>query len=98
MSKEHVKQHYIPQCYLKNFSENEKFVFVCSKKNIKKGYPQAISKTACLDYFYAIPEKYIEKELLPEVDSNFIENKILAETVENLYSDLLFSPQVKEID
>ncbi len=89
MGKEHVKQHYIPQCYLKNFSENESFVFVYSKKNKKKGYAQAISKTACLDYFYAIPEKYIKKKLLPEVNSNFIEKIILANNIESLYSDLL---------
>lgn len=89
MSKEHVRQHFIPQCYLKNFSENEKFVYVYSKKNIKKGYPQSISKISYLDFFYVIPEKYIKKELLPEIDGNFIEKKILAENIESLYSDLL---------
>lgn len=89
MAKENVKQHFIPQCYLRNFSENEKFVFVYSKKNSKKGYPQSIAKTACIDYFYTIPEKYIRRESLSGIDVNFIEKKVLAENVESLYSGLL---------
>ncbi|MCU7695273.1 DUF4238 domain-containing protein [Haoranjiania flava] len=89
MTKENVRQHFIPQCYLKNFSENEKFVFVYSKTNDKKGYAQSIAKTAYKDYFYAIPEKYLNKEILLDIDSNFIEKKILAENIESLYSELL---------
>ena len=89
MAKEHVKQHFIPQCYLRNFSENEKFVFVYSKTNKNKGYAQSIDKTAYKDYFYAIPEKYLNKALSTNIDSNFIEKKILAEKVETLYSELL---------
>jgi len=89
MTKEHTKQHYIPQCYLKNFSENEKFVYIYSKKNKKKGYPQSISKTACIDFFYSISEKYIKKFFKQEFDVNFIEKRILAENIESLYSNLL---------
>jgi|GEM_PF-956544 len=89
MTKENVRQHFIPQCYLKNFSENGKFVFVYSKTNIKKGYAQSIAKTAYKDYFYAIPDKYLNKEVLLNIDSNFIEKKILAEHIESLYSELL---------
>lgn len=89
MTKENVRQHFIPQCYLKNFSENEKFVFVYSKTNNKKGYAQSIAKTACKNYFYSIPEKYLNQEILSNIDSNFIEKKILAENIEKLYSELL---------
>lgn len=89
MTKEHVKQHFIPQCYLKNFSENEKFVFIYSKTNKNKGYAQSIAKTAYKDYFYAIPEKYLNKALSTNIDSNFIEKNILAEKIETLYSELL---------
>ena len=89
MTKEHVRQHFIPQCYLRNFSENEKFVFVYSKTNKNKGYPQSIAKTACQDYFYAIPDKYLNRESSPDIDSNFIEKKVLAENIESLYSKLL---------
>lgn len=89
MAKEHVRQHFIPQCYLRNFSENEKFVFVYSKAHKNKGYAQSIAKTAYQDYFYAIPEKYLNRELSEEIDSNFIEKKILAEKIESLYSELL---------
>jgi hypothetical protein len=87
MAKEHVRQHFIPQCYLRNFSENGKFVFVYSKTNIKKGYAQSIAKTAYKDYFYAIPEKYFNREI--STDTNFIEKKVLAENIESLYSELL---------
>lgn len=89
MKKENVRQHFIPKCYLKNFSENEKFVFVYSKTNEKKGHPQSIAKIAYKDCFYAIPEKYLNKEGLLDLDSNFIEKKILAENIESLYSELL---------
>lgn len=89
MSKEHIKQHFIPQCYLRNFSENEKFVFVYSKRNKNKGYAQSIAKTAYKDNFYAIPKKYLNKELSPDIDSNYIEKKILAENIESLYSNIL---------
>lgn len=89
MAKEHVRQHFIPQCYLKNFSENEKFVFVYSKTNINKGYPQSIAKTAYQDNFYAIPEKYLNREFSVDIDRNFIEKIILAENIESLHSELL---------
>lgn len=89
MAKEHVRQHFIPQCYLRNFSENEKFVFVYSKTNKNKGYPQSIAKTAFQDNFYAIPQKYLNREFSADIDSNFVEKKVLAESIENLHSDLL---------
>lgn len=89
MTKENVRQHFIPQCYLRNFSENGKFVFVYSKTNENKGYAQSIAKTACKDYFYAIPEKYFDQKISLEIDRNFIEKKILAENIESLYSELL---------
>ncbi|AQG78662.1 DUF4238 domain-containing protein [Spirosoma montaniterrae] len=89
MQKEYVKQHFIPQCYLKNFSENGKFVFVYSKKNKNKGYPQSIAKIAYQDNFYTIPENYINQELLNEIDGNFIEKRVLSERIESLYSGLL---------
>ncbi len=89
MKKENIRQHFIPQCYLKNFSENKKFVYVYSKRNTKKGYAQSIAKTACIDYFYSIPEKYLDLDISEDIDSNFIEKKILAENIEKIYSKLL---------
>lgn len=89
MANEHVRQHYIPQCYLRNFSDNGKFVFVYSKTNKKKGYAQSIAITAYKDYFYAIPEKYLNRELSTDIDNNYIEKKVLAENIESLYSELL---------
>lgn len=83
-----VRQHFIPKCYLKNFTKNEKFVFVYSKTN-QKSYAQSISKIAYKDYFYTIPEKYLNKEVLLNYDSNFIEKHILADNIESLYSELL---------
>ena len=63
MAKEHVRQHFIPQCCLRNFSENEKFVFIYSKTNKNKGYAQSIAKTTYRDYFYAIPEKHLNRNI-----------------------------------
>lgn len=89
MAKEHINQHFIPQCYLKNFSENEKFVFVYSKKNKTKGYPQSITKTASKKYFYTIPEKYLNRYFGEDIDGNIIEKNVLAEHIERLYANIL---------
>lgn len=89
MVKEHVKQHFIPQCYLRNFSENKKSLFVYSKTHKNKGYAQSISKTSYKDYFYTIPERYLNSSTSSNIDTNFIETKILANNIENNYSYLL---------
>lgn len=60
----HKSHHYIPQCYLKNFSENGTYLFVYNKDN-SKSYVQAINKTCCIKDFYTLPKTYCENQLEP---------------------------------
>ncbi len=43
MSKDHVKQHFIPVCYLKGFSDNNKSLFVYDKR-LSRSYGKAFEK------------------------------------------------------
>ncbi|MGJ8738438.1 DUF4238 domain-containing protein [Zobellia laminariae] len=89
MSKEpNTKQHYIPECYLKNFSPNLKFVYIYDKK-VSKSFPNSLNSIANYDFFYDIPEKYYSKELKPKYGSKHFEKAFFAEHVEKLYNQSL---------
>lgn len=82
-NKAHKAHHYIPQCYLKNFSSNGKFLWIYDK-SISKIYQQAIDKTCCINDFYTLP---------PDSDQNtdrlFLECEFFAKNVEPQYNSLL---------
>ena len=86
-------QHFIPQCYLRSFSKGGKSLNVYSKKYKRKSPIQAISKTACQDYFYRIPEKFISSLNTEIFDPNFFETEFFDANVERL-----FGPLLKEIN
>ena len=89
MTKEvNKKQHYIPVCYLKNFSENDKFVYVYNK-NTSKHYPNSIEKIFCKDDFYRIPIESIPKSIKDKVDPLWIERVFFRDNIESQYSDFL---------
>ena len=82
------RQHFIPQCYLKCFSENDKFLWIYNK-NYQKVFRQSISRTACQDDFYKIPEKYIALINDNKFDPNFFEKEFFDNMVEHLFGPLL---------
>lgn len=82
------KQHFIPQCYLKCFSENDKSIWIYNK-NCQKVYSQSISKTAFQDDFYKIPEKYISSIKNDDFDPNFFEKEFFDSNVEKLFGRFL---------
>lgn len=89
----HKSHHYIPQCYLKNFSENGICLFVYNK-DYSKSYVQAINKTCCIKDFYTLPKIYCENQLEPL----FLECEYFAKEIEPKYSVLLNKILAKEIE
>ena len=55
-----MKQHYIPRCYLKRFSDNNKSIFTYDKQQ-SKSYPASMMSVCCEDDMYSISDSYIEE-------------------------------------
>ena len=55
-----MKQHYIPRCYLKRFSDNDKSLFTYDKLQ-SKVYPASMMSVCCEDDMYSISVSYGEK-------------------------------------
>lgn len=95
MSKENRKQHYIPQCYFRNFSENKKSIWVYNKKN-SKSYTQSIANIAYEDNFYKLADKVVDGKTI--TSANMLEKEFFANNLEIMYSDCLklFASKTKE--
>lgn len=90
-----MKQHYIPRCYLKRFSENEKCIYTYDKIHCRK-YNASLMSVCCEDDLYTISDKYVKKsneEGKSKINSLSIEIDHFAHTVEPLYAQFL-----KQID
>ncbi|POY39465.1 hypothetical protein C3L50_09790 [Flavobacterium alvei] len=83
------KHHFIPQCYLRYFSNNRKSINIYSKKRNRSSPIQAISKTACEDYFYRIPEKFIANLDNQIFHPNFFEKEFFDDNIEKLLGPIL---------
>lgn len=81
-------QHYIPQCYLRHFSLNKKFLFVYDKR-LSKSFSSSTAKVGYIDDFYELPEKFIKN--LSEIPSgtSFFEKEFFAKNIEAKYCQLL---------
>lgn len=55
-----MKQHYIPRCYLKRFSDNNKSIFSYDKIN-SKSYQASLMSVCCEDDLYSLSESYVEE-------------------------------------
>lgn len=78
----HKSHHYVPQCYLRNFTSNNKSLWVYNKSKIDKNiYQQAISNICCKDDFYSLDG--IENDKL------LIEKEYFSSNIEPLFSALL---------
>lgn len=86
-----MKQHYIPRCYLKRFSNNDKSIFTYDKIHCKS-YNASLMTVCCEDDFYTLSKEYV-KENNDKGESVIhklsIETDHFANTVEPLYSQLL---------
>ena len=87
-NKENRKQHYLPQCYLKNFSPNNKNIFIYDKIE-RKPFRNTVEKVAYKDYFYELPEKYFENISEIPFGTQFYEKEFFANNIENQYNIIL---------
>lgn len=93
-----MKQHYIPRCYLRRFSDNEKSIYTYDKVNTKS-YNASLMSVCCEEDMYTLSDEYVRK-CREEAKGNPINNLTIekehfARDVEPLYSYLLL--QIDEI-
>lgn len=86
-----MKQHYIPRCYLRRFSDNDKSINTYDKINSKK-YRASLMSVCCDNDLYTLSDEYVKKSR--EEDGSAINNLTIekghfAGVVEPLYSQLL---------
>ncbi|WP_419210896.1 DUF4238 domain-containing protein [Maribacter sp. X9] len=84
----HIKQHYIPQCYLRNFSPNGKFINIYDKI-VSKSFSNSLDSIADFDYFYEIPKKYLSEKFNIPYGTKYFEKAFFAEHIEKIYAQIL---------
>lgn len=55
-----MKQHYIPRCYLRMFSDNEKSIYTYDKK-ASKSYQTSMMAVCCEKDIYTLSDEYVKK-------------------------------------
>lgn len=88
-----MKQHYIPRCYLKRFSDNDKSIFAYDKTT-SKSYRASLMSVCCEDDMYTLSDEYVEKtkeETGAELNNLFIENDYFAKEIERYYFKVIDS-------
>ncbi len=91
-----MKQHYIPRCYLKRFSDNDKSIFTYDKQQ-SKAYTASMMSVCCEDDMYSISDPYVEKhnkESGNEFNRLWLEHNHFAKLVEPNFCELLQSIDV----
>ncbi|MBQ2210311.1 MAG: DUF4238 domain-containing protein [Prevotella sp.] len=96
--KEYQKHHIIPECYLTNFTEDGKGIWVYDKKN-GKTFQQSVSNIFFIKDFYRINEEDIPDSLKGEVNPLTLEKDYFANEIESNYNDFLISliPRIDEL-
>lgn len=84
----HVKQHFVPECYLRGFSQNGRNLSVYDKE-ISKSYGQSFDKICYEENLYRIDEKFISTDGNEASDPNFYEVDFFAKGIEADYDLLL---------
>lgn len=86
-----MKQHYIPRCYLRQFSNNKKSIYTYDKQHSKK-YNASLMSVCCEDDIYTFSEEFVKRnkeEGICTINRLSIETDHFAHTVEPLYIQLL---------
>lgn len=86
-----MKQHYIPRCYLRQFSNNKKSIYTYDKQHSKK-YNASLMSVCCEDDIYTFSEEFVKRnkeEGNCTINRLSIETDHFAHTVEPLYIQLL---------
>lgn len=88
-----MKQHYIPRCYLKGFTDNHKCIYTYDKQQFKK-YQASLMSVCFEDDLYSISNEYLERnkaENESKINRLSIEEGFFAKIIEPMYSQLLKS-------
>lgn len=90
-----MKQHYIPRCYLKQFSDNPKSIYTYDKIN-SKAYSASLMSVCCDDDIYSLSDAFVKESNEKSgghINNLSIEKDHFAHFVEPEFSKLL-----REID
>lgn len=82
--KQHTVHHYIPQCYLRNFTSMEKGIYTYNKKR-SYSYTSPIDSVCAIDNFYRVADFNAKTE----EEALSIECGYLANAAESVYGDVL---------
>ena len=91
-----MKQHYIPRCYLRQFSNNKKSIYTYDKQHSKK-YNASLMSVCCEDDIYTFSEEFVKRnkeEGNCTINRLSIETDHFAHTVKPHYIQLI--KQIKE--
>ena len=55
-----MKQHFIPRCYLKRFSDNKRSIHTYDKIHCKK-YNASLMSVCCEDDLYTVSKEYVKE-------------------------------------
>lgn len=86
-----MKQYYIPRCYLRRFSDNEKSIPTYDKLSCRK-YNALMTSVCFEDDLYTMSDEYVtsyNEEGKSTIDKLSIESAHFAKTMESLYSQML---------
>lgn len=92
-----MKQHYIPRCYLKRFTANNKSIYTYDKIHCKN-YNASLMSVCCKNDLYTISDDYVKennKKGKNVINNLSIETDHFAHTIEPLFIQLL--NQIDEI-
>ena len=87
---ESKKQHIIPQCYLSNFSNDGKGIWVYNKKE-GKAYLTSVDKIFQKKNWYRIPDELIPEQDKGKINPLSIEEEFFADQVESQFNHYLKS-------
>ena len=93
----HKRHHYVPVCYLKNFTLDGEIAWIYNK-GVSKSYPKNINDIFVLENFYTIDESLLPKEHTEEVNPLSLELNYFARDIESQYTQFLniFIPFIDE--
>ena len=92
-----MKQHYIPRCYLRRFSDNDKSIIAYDKIS-SKSYRASLMSVCCQEDMYTLSDEYVNRtkvETSGNINPLTIEKDLFAKDIEPLYSQIL--SQIDEI-
>jgi len=84
----HTNQHYIPQCYFRNFSPNNKSIYVYDK-NSSRSFSDAIDNRCCKDNYYSLLAKNVATNKTKREKELIIEKDFFADDIEPKFDTLL---------